>query len=119
MKTASRSDRKVEPLSKEFLLLKISREFSCKQMDRIKMGLIPLDMDEKWFMYYEEDTLYIHRSWTGYCVFVVKFNQFNDGSGEIYEVLVTRDKSWQEYANEEKERLLLHNLIYEHLLEEF
>lgn len=38
MKTASRSDRKLEPHSKDFVLLKINREFSHEQMDRIKTG---------------------------------------------------------------------------------
>jgi hypothetical protein len=37
-------------------------------------------MDDKWFIYYEEDEnkLYMHRSWTGYCVWIVKFEDKED-----------------------------------------
>lgn len=119
MKPATRSDWNLEPLPADFTILKIDRDFSSEQMNRIKQGFIPLDMDDRWFIYYEAHTLYFYRSWSGICIFVVKFKEFDNGSGEIYEVLVTNDKGWQEYSNEEHDRLLLHSLIYEQLLGEY
>jgi len=32
----------------------------------LKMGNIPQQMEDKWFWYCEGNTLYAHRSWTGY-----------------------------------------------------
>lgn len=118
MKLANKTDWKVEPLSEDYLSMKIDRRFNHQQMSRIRMGLIPQVMEDRWFIYYEENTLYIHRSWTGYCIFVVRFNEFSDGSGQIYECLITRDKDLYQNVDEESDRILLHDLIYGHLLEE-
>jgi hypothetical protein len=30
-------------------------------------------MEEKWFAYFEDNVLHLHRSWTGLCVFRVHF----------------------------------------------
>ena len=29
--------------------------------------------EDKWFIYWENDTLFFHRSWTGVCVYIVRF----------------------------------------------
>ena len=30
-------------------------------------------MEDKWFIFFESNTLYIHRSWTGFCIYQVHF----------------------------------------------
>jgi hypothetical protein len=35
-------------------------------------------MDQKWFIYMEDDTLWFHRSWTGLCIYEVKFLKAGD-----------------------------------------
>lgn len=40
-----------------------------KAINNLKQGHRPVDMDDKWFAYYESTTLYIHRSWTGHLMF--------------------------------------------------
>jgi hypothetical protein len=35
-------------------------------------------MEDRWFIYYEEPWLFIHRSWTGHCIFHVRFEQVGD-----------------------------------------
>lgn len=39
--------------------------WSEEQFSVIANGHIPMDMDDKWFVYFEEPCLYLHRSWTG------------------------------------------------------
>jgi len=34
------------------------------------MGLVPEEIEDKWFIYWEDDTLFFHRSWTGNCIYV-------------------------------------------------
>jgi len=34
---------------------------------------VPGQMEDKWFIYWKDDTLYFHRSWTGSCIYVVHF----------------------------------------------
>ena len=40
---------------------------------RIKRGFIPREMEDKWFIFFEEPWLYFHRSWTGKCIYAVRF----------------------------------------------
>lgn len=46
-----------------------SARFDEPQMHFIRAGLVPKEMEDKWFMYFEEPYLYLHRSWTGQPVF--------------------------------------------------
>ncbi len=55
------------------------RVFSPKQYERISHGLVPKQMEDKWFVYLEGDWLYIHRSWTGCCVFQVRLEPCKNG----------------------------------------
>jgi hypothetical protein len=40
-----------------------------KDRQRIVRGIIPEQMEDKWFVYYDQGILNFHRSWTGYCVY--------------------------------------------------
>jgi hypothetical protein len=43
------------------------------------MGLVPEEMEDKWFIYWQDDALFFHRSWTGFCVYIVRFSPEGDG----------------------------------------
>ena len=47
-------------------------------MQQIRAGLIPEEMEDKWFIYWQDDTLFFHRSWTGFCIYVVHFVKDGD-----------------------------------------
>jgi hypothetical protein len=42
-------------------------------MRRIRRGVVPEEMEDKWFVYWQDDSLFFHRSWTGFCIYVVRF----------------------------------------------
>ena len=52
---------------------------SDAQYLKLIQGFRPRDMDDKWFVYYEADWVYFHRSWTGFGVFKAKLNKVQDG----------------------------------------
>jgi len=60
-------------MPKAHATIPMNREFSAEEMESIKLGFRPDSMDDHWFVFYEKDRLYIHRSWTGYCIFIVRF----------------------------------------------
>lgn len=43
------------------------------------MGLIPGAMEDKWFLYLEDNKFYCHQSWTGYCAYIVEFAPCEEG----------------------------------------
>jgi hypothetical protein len=69
----TRDDWKLHKMSKAHATIPVNRDFSEEEMERIKLGFRPDSMDDHWFIFYEKDRLYIHRSWTGYCIFILHF----------------------------------------------
>ena len=47
-------------------------------------------MEDKWFIYWKDDTLFFHRSWTGFCIYVIRFAVEGD-SCRMIEADVNRD----------------------------
>lgn len=75
----TRGEWKLHEMPKAHTTIRVNRQFSVREIEKIKLGLRPESMDDHWFIFYEKDRLYIHRSWTGYCIFIVRFeNQAQD-----------------------------------------
>ena len=56
-----------------------SIHFNDKQFEKLKHGLIPQQMEDKWFIFYENDWLYFHRSWTGFGLYKAQLIKEQDG----------------------------------------
>jgi hypothetical protein len=48
--------------------------FSAAEFAKLKDGLIPRVMEDKWFIYFDEPYLFLHRSWTGKPVYRVRLS---------------------------------------------
>ena len=69
--------------------------FSHSEMARLKQGLIPSEMEDKWFIYFENDVLYFHRSWTGFGAFQVHFEN-TEGGAKVSEAYGASETSMSE-----------------------
>jgi len=87
--TARSGDWKTKPLPQESSSLHLDRTYSLEEFERVKAGTVPQSMDDKWFAYFESPWLYVHRSWTGVCVFHVRFAVSADDV-RVTEVMVNR-----------------------------
>jgi len=85
--------------------LGLSHSYTSSEFGQIRRGFVPMDMDERWFIYYEEPWLYIHRSWTGVCVYGVRFETSGDGAS-IVESWVNRDSEQYKESSIESDREL-------------
>lgn len=47
----------------------ITLHFTDIQFSKMTKGLIPKQMEDKWFIFYEDNWLYFHRSWTGFGIY--------------------------------------------------
>ena len=65
------------------------RSFDRDQRARVVRGLVPREMEDKWFVYFDEPWLIFHRSWTGLCVYMVKLRAEAEGSA-VEEAWVNR-----------------------------
>ncbi|OJU76543.1 MAG: hypothetical protein BGO09_16620 [Bacteroidetes bacterium 47-18] len=77
----------------------IEMEFSEQQFLKLRKGFIPLQMEDKWFIYYDNEWLYFHRSWTGKGIYKTQINQKPGNCYFINSVWVERDKD--NYENED------------------
>ena len=102
-KRATKDDWKTKPLSDRHTTLKLNRVFTPEEMHLITMGYIPEEMENKWFIFWEDGSLYFHRSWTGICMYVVHFKK-NGDTYEMYEADINRDP--EEYKKEEGEEII-------------
>jgi hypothetical protein len=99
------------PLPAQRAKLNIERKFAEQDYLRLKNGLIPEAMEDKWFIFMEDDVLSFHRSWTGMCIYEVHFDKHR----AITEVWVNRDsQQYKETDNAYDERLL--NFLIDNLL---
>ena len=86
---ASARSRKHEPF-KEGVPLSYRAVFDTEQFARVKTGLIPRAMEYKWFIYYEEPHLFLHRSGTGQPVYRLMLKSVPRGA-EVTEALWSKD----------------------------
>lgn len=80
---AKPTDWKIEGLAPDHATFALDRRFSALDMAQMRLGLIPEQMEDKWFIYWLDNALYFHRSWTGLCMYVVHFAAEGDGSRMI------------------------------------
>ena len=86
IKIARREDWKTEPMPEKYESFVLCRSFSEAEMEALRRGNVPKEMEDKWFLYMEGTTLYAHRSWTGVCIYRIDFKE--DGR---HTVTVNRD----------------------------
>jgi hypothetical protein len=87
---ATSASWKTEPMGERRLRLPLTFVLDKSEMDIVSMGTIPESMEDKWFCYLEDGRLHFHRSWTGYEIYEIRFEQ-EGGRHIAREVWVTRD----------------------------
>ncbi|AOR65592.1 hypothetical protein [Pectobacterium wasabiae] len=48
--------------------------FTDAEAEKMRQGVIPKQMEDKWFIYFEDGWLRFHRSWTGFFIYAVKLD---------------------------------------------
>jgi hypothetical protein len=87
-------------------------QFTASEFDKLRLGLIPREMEDKWFIYFDEPFLKFHRSWTGQAVYRVKLCEA-DGGVAVAEAVCSADVLVQSSRDYQAELLdfLVSNLL--------
>lgn len=93
---ATAADWQNQSLPELHLTLALDFRLDTSESGSMRQGFIPVEMEDKWFFYCADDTLYMHRSWTGYCIAQVHFVAGGDGL-RVVSAEVNRDPA--QYAN--------------------
>lgn len=92
------------------------RLFSPSEFEKIRIGLIPREMEDKWFIYYDNYTLHFHRSWTGHHIYKVVVELLNDNTYKTIQTIVNRNKAQYNQEDNQYDISLLSYLIDKLLL---
>ena len=100
----------VRPMPELRKRLPVDGEFSQEEYEQISLGVIPHDMDDRWFVFLEEDWLYLHRSWTGICIYQCRLEKRGDRY-VLAETWVNRDSNEYGRTDDVHDATLLVRLI--------
>lgn len=85
-----------------------------QEYEQLRIGFVPQSMEDKWFIFAEDDKLYLHRSWTGFCIY--QLTLVKEGAGYVVaEALANRDQGQYSGGNDAYDAKLVLFLI-DHLL---
>ncbi|MBA0282769.1 hypothetical protein D7Y44_16795 [Stenotrophomonas maltophilia] len=78
--------------------------FTAEDLVRLREGLWPRDMDDRWAVHLEGNTLRCWRSWTGTCIYESLVTLSDDGTGVAVVVDVLDDgETYRRAATDEGE----------------
>ena len=109
-KPAGPTDWEIEPLPQQRTTVVLDQAFSPEEMNLVRAGHIPEVMEDKWFIYWQDETLYFHRSWTGYCIFVVRF-AVEGHAGRMVSADVNRDHAQCQLTDDAEDAQTISSLI--------
>lgn len=70
-----KEDWKTKPLPRKRTDIALDLSFDETAMARIRKGFLPMVMEDRWFAWFDESVLHLHRSWTGFCIYQVRFRK--------------------------------------------
>lgn len=79
MKKATRQDWQITAMPDTIEETILDRKLSDAEYRALTTGYIPKDMDDRWFLFVEDDWVNLHRSWTGNCIFQIKLESTPNG----------------------------------------
>jgi hypothetical protein len=71
------------------IAIPLEATYSHEELDKLCAGFVPEVMEDKWFIYFEDPYLFLHRSWTGHPVYRVKFAPSSEGVSVVEALCVS------------------------------
>ncbi|MGB4844149.1 MAG: hypothetical protein WBP16_06775 [Ferruginibacter sp.] len=89
--------------------------FNDDEIEKLRNGLVPEAMEDKWFIYYADGWLFFHRSWTGALIYSLRLEGSPAGA-RVVESWVNREPEQYAGADIGYDRKLVRFLIDAFLL---
>jgi 8-oxo-dGTP diphosphatase len=81
----------------------LNESFNASDCKALLQGYLPKGTDDRWFMYSVDDWIYLHRSWTGHCIFRVQIEIIEQGC-MLTQLHINRDSSQYRSTNSEADK---------------
>src|SRR5690606_5380532 len=83
MPTAEDWKARLKPMEGQRWPIRCGLALSAHAVERLREGLWPVDMDDRWAVWLDEEVLRAWRSWTGMCVYEGQVVLAEDGSAVV------------------------------------
>src|SRR5688500_17999266 len=113
---AAATDWKHLPAPSEREDLGFEAVFNEAEAEQLMDGLVPEEMEDKWFIYFADGWLRFHRSWTGAYIYALRLESLPEGH-RVAESWVNRDPEQHRGGDTGYDRQLVRFLIDVLLLE--
>jgi hypothetical protein len=82
---------KMLPLGRSQIEIAYRRTFTAQEVENLRAGLWPLDMEDRWVIHLGTSSLDMWRSWTGHCIYSLPRHAEGNGAA-LGPLLVNGDK---------------------------
>jgi hypothetical protein len=100
----------LRPLPEKASTLNYNVVFTKAEFAIMRRGLVPTNVDVKWLVICEGQTLFFHRSWTGHCIYRLDLAP-RGGKYYVVRALANRDPKEYTQQNNEYDTRMLHFVI--------
>lgn len=76
---ATKDSWTILPMPEQHTTIPVGIVLPDNVMECVKYGHIPEAMEDHWFMYCDDSTIRYYRSWTGFCIYVARYEKVYDG----------------------------------------
>ena len=110
----SRIKRNICEMPPCFKRMVLKRHFSVQDIQRMRQGIIPRNMDDRWLYYMQDNRFFMHRSWTGFCIYIIEF-----GEQDTHLVTVNGDSAQYRMSPDESTEIetlnrILNSVVLQH-----
>lgn len=84
--------------------------FTNADAEQMMRGFVPEQMEDKWFIYFDDGWLYFHRSWTGVLIYALRLEDSSAGV-RVVESWVNRNPEQHTATDTEYDQKLVRFLI--------
>ena len=109
-RAAQPDDWNTKPFPQEESGVTLNRTFSLDELAHIKRGVVPKEMEDKWFIYWQDDGLFFYRSWTGFCTYIVDFDVTDEGA-TMTAAVINRDPHQYSATDDDYDAQMISYLI--------
>jgi hypothetical protein len=91
--------------------------FTRDEYEVMRRGVVPQDMDDKWFIFCDGESLFFYRSWSGYGIYRVDLRE-QDNQWVVARASVTTNTDHYQCDTDEREASRLDTVVRRVLLRE-
>jgi len=110
MAAATRTSWKTLPSPTARQPLELDLVVSDAVAERMRGGVVPREMEDRWFVYFEDGWLNFHRSWTGAHIFALRLDGAPFGV-RVIDGWVSRDSADYSSPGIDEDRKLVRSLV--------